>query len=153
MITFLEDSKQLFELQICLRNFIFIASDIHFNSQDSAIGAMLKYKWRTSNASRVGEFYFMDSTFAPVYHMFCFNTDYHPEVYTVEGADALEPVDSTAHTLIRYAENNMSAAIAYTGNYGIVAMGFPFESIIEQSERDYIMDKILTHLLKQEEDE
>jgi hypothetical protein len=130
-----------------------IASDMHHHGQDSAVAAWLKYRWRTGNASRVGRFYFMDHRFAPAERNFTFNTTYHPEVYTVEGADALEPADSTAVTLIRYAENNMSAAIAHRSAYRIVAMGFPFEAIIDPGERDWVMERILTYLSRKEGDE
>ena len=130
-----------------------IASDIHYHRQDSLVASLFKYKWRTSNASRLGEFYFMDQDFAEIDEPFTFNTGYHPEIYTVEGADALEPADSTATTLIRYTENNMSAAVAYQENYGIVALGFPFETIIGEKERDKIMKQILSFLMKQKEDE
>ncbi len=130
-----------------------IATDIHFHGQDSLVASVLKYKWRTSNASRVGKFYFMDPDFASVTEYFSFNTEIDPKIYTVEGADALEPADSLAITLIRYKENNMSAAVGFRGDYGIVALGFPFETIRDQSARDLIMRKTISYLLKQKEDE
>ena len=125
-----------------------IASDPHSRGQDSLVARLLKYRWRTSNASRLGEFYFMDPRFSEVQTRYTFNTSYHPQVYTVEGADALEPADSTAITLVRYAENNMSAGVAWKGNYDVVAFGFPFEAIIDPKERDAIMEKILEYLLE-----
>lgn len=130
-----------------------IASDMHQQGQDSVIADLFKYIWRTSNASRVGAFYFMDPGFADTGKQFRFNTGIHPELYTVEGADALEPADSTAITLIRYSENNMSGAVAYRSHYGVVSMGFPFESILDQHARDLIMRKIIAYLLKPVEDE
>jgi hypothetical protein len=129
-----------------------VASDIHARGQDSIVANVFKYKWRTSNASRLGNFYFMNPQFAGVREQFSFNTGIHPEIYTVEGADALEPIDSTAFTLIRYTENNMSAAVAYEGVYRIVALGFPFETILDQSARDLVMRKTLTYLMKQREE-
>lgn len=130
-----------------------IASDIHFHRQDSLVAAVLKYKWRTSNASRVGDFYFMDPEFEEVSKQFSFNTEVDPQLYTVEGADALEPADSLGTTLIRYTENNMSAAIGFREEFGIVAMGFPFETIRDQWARDRIMKKTIVYLLNQKEDE
>ncbi len=123
-----------------------IAGDAYFNGQDSAIAKLFKYKWRTSNASRKGNFYFSDPAFFNTEVQFKFNTTYNKQIYTVEGADALEPIDSNAYTLLRYSENNMSAGIIYKGKYKIVALGFPFETIISESERDLIMKKILTNL-------
>ncbi|MCP4312131.1 MAG: hypothetical protein GY790_12770 [Bacteroidetes bacterium] len=130
-----------------------IASDVHLRGQDSVAGDLLKYRWRTSNASRTGEFYFMDPAFAGYKDTYSFNTGTDTELYTVEGADALEPADSTAMTLIRYRENNASAAVAYRGEYGVVAMGFPFETITDQGTRDLIMKKILHYLTEQKENE
>jgi hypothetical protein len=130
-----------------------IASDMHQNNQDTLVGKLLKYKWRTSNASRLGKFYSMDPGFAPVTDQFRFNTEVDPELYTVEGADALEPIDSTAITLLRYSENNMSAGVAYRGAYGVVSMGFPFETITDQEMRHRIMKRTIHYLLKQKEDE
>ncbi|MEN8156817.1 MAG: hypothetical protein ABFS10_07695 [Bacteroidota bacterium] len=130
-----------------------IATDVHINGQDSLVGELLKYRWRTSNASRLGGFYFTDPAFAGQTETFEFNTGYDPEIYTVEGADALEPVDSTATTLIRYRENNMSAAVACKGEHGIVSMGFPFETIKGSKTRDEMMKKILNYLLQHKDDE
>lgn len=128
-----------------------IASDMHAHQQDTVVGSLLKFKWRTSNASRLGQFYSMDSEFAKRSEQFRFNTVTDPDLYTVEGADALEPVDSTAITLLRYSENNMSAGVAYRGAYGVVALGFPFETIVDQAMRDIIMKKSINYLLEQKE--
>lgn len=95
----------------------------------------------------------MDSSFAGYHDTYSFNTGIDPEIYTVEGADALEPTDTAAYTLIRYRENNASAAVAYRGEYRLVAMGFPFETISNAQTRDMIMDKILYYLTEQEENE
>ncbi len=130
-----------------------IASDMHQNEQDSLVGGLLKFKWRTGNASRLGTFYSMDPDFAPVTESFRFNTGVDPVLYTVEGADALEPVDSTSVTLLRYSENNMSAGVAYGGAYRVVSMGFPFETITSQEMRDRIMKQAISYLMKPKEDE
>ncbi len=125
-----------------------IASDPHALGQDSLLAVTLKYRWRTSNASRLGTFYFMDPGFSGTGDRYRFNTGFHPEIYTVEGANALEPADSCAFTLARYAENNMSAAVAWKGDRKVVAFGFPFETIIGAGDRDLIMRRILEYLLK-----
>jgi len=130
-----------------------IASDMHRNQQDTLLGELLKIRWRTSNASRLGKFYSMDPEFAPFEERFRFNTGVDSVLYTVEGADALEPFDSTAITLLRYTENNMSAGVAYRGDYGVVAMGFPFETLTGQAMRDRFMKQVIQYLLKQKEDE
>ncbi len=128
-----------------------IASDVHINGQDSLVASLLKYRWRTGNASRKGGFYFMDPGFGVYADTHWFNTGIDPKIYTVEGADALVPADSSATTLIRYRENNASAAVAYSGAYSSIAMGFPFECIMEPSDRDQMMKKILNYLTGQKE--
>lgn len=130
-----------------------IASDVHHQGQDSTAAEILGFTWRTSNASRTGSFYFMDPRFAETGERFTFNTTYDPVIYTVEGADALEPADSTAVTLIRYRENNMSAGVARTGEERVVALGFPFETIRDEGARDRIMRSILLFLTNPKEDE
>ncbi|RLD91967.1 MAG: xanthan lyase [Bacteroidetes bacterium] len=130
-----------------------IASDMHLHEQDERVGKLLKFKWRTSNASRKGQFYSMDPEFAPMGQQFRFNTGIDPKLYTVEGADALEPIDSTAITLMRYSENNMSAGVAFRGAYGVVSLGFPFESIVDQKMRDIVMKQTLNYLLNHKDDE
>jgi hypothetical protein len=130
-----------------------IASDMHLHQQDERVGSLLKFKWRTSNASRLGQFYSMESEFAAMDQLFRFNTVTDPVLYTVEGADALEPIDSTAITLIRYSENNMSAGVAFRGDYSVLALGFPFESVVDQEMRDTIMMRTINYLLNKKEDE
>ncbi len=63
-------------------------------------------------------------------------------MYAVESPDALAPVkDGTI--LLRYAENNFGAATVYRGTYGVVVLGFPFESVIGQESRDMLMKGVL----------
>jgi len=130
-----------------------IASDMHKHQQDERVGSLLKFKWRTSNASSLGQVYSMDPALAERDLQFRFNTGTDPKLYTVEGADALEPVDSTAITLMRYSENNMSAAVAFRENYGVVSMGFPFETLVDQQMRDQLMKRTINYLLNLKEDE
>lgn len=45
---------------------------------------------------------------------------------------------------MRYCENNISAAIAYKGDkYRTIIMAFPFESIIDKSQRENLMTDIM----------
>jgi len=113
------------------------ASDIQFGKET------LKYFWRTNHAARTGGIFSIDSLFTcPAFE---FNTNYHPEIYTVEAPDAIEPAHLNAKTILRYSENNMSAAVTYKGNYKIVAFGFPFETILNQKNRDRVMKAVLNY--------
>jgi len=123
-----------------------IGTDIKLNGLSAKAESILKFKWRTNHASRLGVFYSVDTSFMENDQQFLFNTAFHPEIYTVEAADAIEPADSLGKTIMRYRENNMSAAVSYDGDYKIIAIGFPFETIIKESERNLIMKKILDFL-------
>jgi hypothetical protein len=125
-----------------------IGTDIKQNKLDEKAGTILKFKWRTNHASRLGEFYTVDNSFLDDPQYFRFNTNYHPEIYTVEASDAIEPADSAGKTILRYRENNMSAAVAYDGDYRVVAVGFPFEAIMNEEQRNIIMKNILNFFNK-----
>lgn len=101
----------------------------------------LKFNWVTNHASRSGMVFSVgDSIFRDL--NFQFNTTYHPDIYTVEAPDAIRPVRG-ALTILRYGDNGFSAGTAYKGNYRTLIMGFPFESILTQEDRDLLMGKTL----------
>ena len=64
------------------------------------------------------------------------------KVYVVESPDAIEPACDSAYTVMRYPENNLSAAIAYKGAYKTFVMGFPFETLTVPLEREKLMKEI-----------
>ena len=102
----------------------------------------LKYFHRTSHAVVSGDVKVTNALFGSIISDFQFNTSYHPKIYTVEAPDAIEPADSLAHTIFRYKENNMSAAVAYDGPYKVVVFGFPFETILYDKSRNQIMKAV-----------
>lgn len=61
----------------------------------------------------------------------------------MESPDAIVPATPEAHTVMRYSENNLSAAVAYRGNYRTFVMGFPFEAIRTPAEREKLMRQIM----------
>ena len=103
---------------------------------------VLQYKWRNSRASVSGEVKAVRSPFS-------FEGDYHyfhelnPQSYVVESPDAIEPASSEAHTVLRYAENNKSAAVAYKGSYSTFVMGFPFEALNTAAQREQLMRQVI----------
>jgi hypothetical protein len=102
----------------------------------------LKYFWRTNHAVKNGNVYAVDSTFSSIIPNFSFNTAYNPDIYTVEAPDAIEPSESGAATILRYTENNMSAAVGYCGDYDVIVFGFPFETISDEKERLQVMQAV-----------
>lgn len=84
------------------------------------------------------------SPFPEITGSYTYYQDLNPESYVVESPDALEPAAQGAFTILRYSENNLSAGIAYKGNYKTCVLGFPFEAIRTVTERELLMKAILT---------
>ena len=104
---------------------------------------ILHFTWRTGHASKGGLFYTTDYSREWLNGKWSFNVGYHPEIYTVEAPDGIEPAGKNAITAFRYGENNVSAGIVFNSKYQIVAMGIPFETIIESSDRKVLMQQII----------
>ena len=118
---------------------------------DSASTAMvaktLHFKPRTDHAVRTGELYSTDIARPDFAGAFSFNTGEIGEIYAAEAPDAIEPADKTSFTAFRYTENNTSAAVMHRGEIRSFVMGFPFETIISQEERDSLMKQIMNFLM------
>lgn len=127
----------------------YTTSDIWGSYEKDSLGRIfaqevLRVKHRSNHASRTGEimtapspfnaFYNEDLTGDPVYS---FRTDLNREIYPVESPNALEPACEEAYTIFRYLDNRLSAGVAYKGDYRIVVLGFPLETLktTEQQER------------------
>ncbi len=128
----------------------FIASDMcdtdHPLHEDRLfIENILKLKYRTSKASVSGNVKVVNSTFK-IFKKSGFNYFDQPNSisYFVESPDAIEPADNAGSTICRYAENNLSAAVAYSGNYKICAFGFPLETIKSDKDRGNLIESVLT---------
>ena len=105
---------------------------------------ILKYKWRVGQAARNGKVRSVASPFPQITGNYTYYQELNPESYVVESPDAIEPTAQGAFTVLRYSENNLSAGIAYKGNYKTCVLGFPFESIRTATERELLMKAILT---------
>lgn len=119
---------------------------------DSTATAMVKsllhFKPRTGHAVRTGKLRATDIA-APFFTGGMeFNTGKTDDLYAAESPDAIEPADRLSFTAFRYSENNTSAAVMHNGEVRAFIMGFPFETIISQEERDVLMKQILNFLLK-----
>ena len=105
---------------------------------------VLKYKWRANQAAKSGGIKQVRSEFAPAGGHYSYSDTLNAQCYIVESPDAIEPAGSGAHTVFRYAQNNLSAAIAYRGEkYATFIMGVPFETITEEQKRQEVMQTIL----------
>lgn len=106
----------------------------------------IKFKWRTDHASKSGRFYGTDSAFFGAGFESEFISGYDQNVYAAEAPDGIEPADSTAKTILRYTENNISAAVASSGQNKTVVLGFPFETIAAKADRIKMMKYIMAFL-------
>ena len=70
------------------------------------------------------------------------------KVYAVESPDALTPEKSAA-AVMKYSQNNTNAAIVFdSGIYRTFVCGFPFETIVDEENRNLLMHKVLDFLDK-----
>lgn len=130
----------------------YVGFDLFDNGNDSLdmkFGEeVLNYRFRTDHAVKTGKLSISSKDFFKLENPsnLEFNTHFHPSMYKVESPDAIEPATLEAYTILRYAENNTSAAIAARGDAKIVVFGFPFESILSESSRNEVMASVLKFL-------
>lgn len=128
----------------------YIATDL-FNSGQSGIDFarnILKYELGSQKASINGKVYAIDTLFFPSGKELEFCSYFNDKIYKVESPDGLMPVQG-AKTIFRYSVNGFSAGTAYKDKYGVVALGFPFETILTQAGRDALMLRALNFLKKE----
>ena len=104
---------------------------------------VLHFKWRTNHAVNSGAVKSTDTASGYFKSNFEFNAQYHPKIYSAEAPDAIEPVGKNAQTAFRYIQNASSAGVINEGAHKTVVLGFPFETIIEQGDRDVLMKEVL----------
>jgi len=70
------------------------------------------------------------------------------KIYIVESPDAIaSAARGDSHTIMRYAENNKSAAVASNKRESaVITMGFPFETIMSATDRETLMAQLLLYL-------
>ncbi len=105
---------------------------------------VLGFSWRTDHAVQHGAVLSLNGFLGELEEIE-FNTARTAWTYRVESPDALEPTEE-ARTLMRYADNNMSAVVGREGRGGSLVMGFPFETIGGKGVRDSVMKRILAFL-------
>ncbi|WP_165157697.1 xanthan lyase [Parabacteroides sp. ZJ-118] len=119
-------------------------SDSWANTQDRTfVEEVLKGKLASGNASKEGIVNSCASPYGYVNSRYTFRTRPNPICYSIESVDGILPADKLAHTILRYAENNIGAGIVYEGKYRTCLLGFPFEALQTPSERNRLMKSIL----------
>lgn len=110
---------------------------------------VLKYQWRNSRAAITGKVNIVPSPLQLTEGQLLYSHQLNDKQYVVESPDAIEPASNNAYTVMRYAENNLSAAVAYNGTYKTFVMGFPFESIATAEQREKLMKDIILFFAKE----
>lgn len=131
----------------------FVGSDLwdteKIDKADQAFASeILKYKWRVGRAAIEANVKSVASPYAQLQGNYSFHQLLNTDMYVVESPDAIEPVGEHSHTILRYSENNLSAAIASAGQYRTMVTGFPFETIKEEKERTSFMKNILDFMFQ-----
>ena len=110
---------------------------------------VLKYRWRTGHAAVAGKVRSVTSPFPQfIKGDYQFYNQLNSDFYAVESPDAIEPSGEGSYTAFRYSENNMSAGVAFSGDYKVCVLGFPFEAIQEEADRDRLMLNVLDFMGK-----
>jgi len=132
----------------------FVASDIWDKKQASAekkhfATDVLGYRWRMSQAEATGGFCMVPTAlngFTKAKNSsFC--ATLNDSVYCVESPDGILPSGKNGTTVIKYADNNMGAAVAAKmKGYKTVVVGFPIETIENEADRTLIMKSSLEYL-------
>lgn len=104
---------------------------------------VLKYRWTSGNATRKGDFYSTDYGL-PWFRMHsAFNAGQSSEMYAVESPDILAPAGPGTFVPFRYASNHSAASVAWSGNYKVLVLGFPFEAIHDLSGMNQMGSQIM----------
>lgn len=81
-----------------------------------------------------------------------FNRELSREVYAVESPGCISAVGRDAFIAMRYPTNNQVSAVGYGGKeYRSMVMAFPFETILDGEDRDFLMRGILDFLTNKKE--
>ncbi len=106
---------------------------------------ILKFKFKSKNSTLGSHVKMLNSTYSQFdkadIQLF---TEPNEDSYFVESADAIEPAANGALTICRYSDSNLSAGVAYLGQYKTCSFGFPFETIQSEKERNRLMSSILS---------
>ncbi len=111
---------------------------------------VLKIRHRSNQAASTGEVIASPCPFPAFYKGiaadkadFTFYTRLNTHSYPAESPDAFEPAAEDAYTILRYRENRLSAGVAWEGDYKVITLGFPLETIRTHKERFQLVKQCL----------
>jgi len=143
IVDYLQDGKTIFV------SGSFIGSDLWKNGESSKNFAKnaLKFSLRTAHAAKNGE---VKTVYSPIFRQeanFSFATQPNEIQYQADSPDGIDPADNLTYTIMRYSENNVSAAVGFLGNYHLLVCGFPFEALESEQQRNDFMKTALKFLM------
>ena len=104
---------------------------------------VLHYRWMTNGAAVKGEVRGEQNPCGLTRDSrYIFNQTLNENLYAVESPDGINPVGDGACTIFRYAENNISAGVAFQGAYKTVILGFPVETLETQDQINCLIGEI-----------
>lgn len=150
------DEKMRQKLSACMQSGIsilisgaYIGTDLTERQDSAAIvfaRDQLGYIWRTDHADKGGVLTGTGAFGPGSWH---YNSETDERIYRVESPDAVEPFGNNASTILRYEETGKSAGVLYNGqSYRVITLGFPLESIPDESERNQWVAKALGLLIQ-----
>ena len=107
---------------------------------------VMGYTWVDGRATLKGEVYSVPTALKMSDGMgkLSFYNTLNSDFYAVESPDAIKASDDYGATILRYSENNIPAGIASSRyGYKTVVIGFPFETIKSENERNEFMERVL----------
>jgi len=110
----------------------------------SFVEKTLKIKWMVDKVNDVDKVSFNNSGNKNFHGIdLSFYVAPNEQSYYVEAPDIILPNDEYATQICEYVINKQGAGMVYDGNYRICALGFPFETIRQEHEREKLMKYIL----------
>lgn len=124
-----------------------IAIDSTFRAESETFAKeVLGYKFVTGRASRRGHIKSSPTSRLGVLPSLKITNEMNPHVYCVESPDGIAPVDKSGQTIYRYADNGISAGVAYEGaGYRCISLGFPIEVLAEKEMIEELMRNIFKY--------
>ena len=104
---------------------------------------VLGVRWRTDHAARAGRLEATADGLLPRGTALTYAHRRGPDAPSIEAPDGVEPAGPAGRTVLRYAENQISAGVATDR---VVALGVPFESVRQPEARAALMRAVLDAL-------
>ncbi|MEG1673140.1 MAG: xanthan lyase [Alistipes sp.] len=122
-------------------------SDVATEADRQFAREVLHYSYAESGAAHTGRVQAITSPAGFLCGNYKFNTELTDACYAVESSDILR-AEFQAFDVLRYAENNRAAGVAWMGAGAgrTVVLGFPFESLLDASRRNLLMRDVMNFL-------